>query len=243
MTQSYNIIDSNKNNQPSNKRLHTVLVLGSSALKIGEGGEFDYSGSQAIKALKEEGIRTVLINPNVATIQTSEHLADEVYFTPVTPEFVEKVILIEKPDGVLLGFGGQTALNCGVELYKQGVFDKYGIQILGAPIESILDTEDRERFVNRLNEVDVVTARSCSTTNMEETIKAAGEIGYPCMIRVAYALGGLGSGVCRDDAELRKMAGKAFAHTEQVLVEEYLEGWKEIEYEVVRDCYDNCVTI
>lgn len=247
MTQYYknniNNHNNNDNNNYSPGRLQTVLVLGSSALKIGEAGEFDYSGSQAIKALKEEGIRTVLINPNVATIQTSEHLADEIYFTPVTPEFVEKVIVIEKPDGVLLGFGGQTALNCGVELYKQGVFKKYGIQILGAPIESILDTEDRERFVNRLSEINVVTARSCSTTNLEETLTAAQQIGYPCMIRVAYALGGLGSGICRDEEELKILARKAYAHTQQVLVEEYLQGWKEIEYEVVRDCQNNCVTI
>ncbi len=225
------------------RRLETVLVLGSSALKIGEAGEFDYSGSQAIKALKEEGIRTILINPNVATIQTSENFADEVYFTPVTPEFVEKVIEQEGPDGVLLGFGGQTALNCGIELYRRGVFEKYGIEILGAPIESIMDTEDRERFVNRLHEIDVVTARSMSTTNVEEAVEAGRTIGYPCMVRIAYALGGLGSGICHDEDQLRKLATRAFAHTEQILVEEYLRGWKEIEYEVVRDSSDNCVTI
>ncbi len=220
-----------------------VLVLGSSALKIGEAGEFDYSGSQAIKALKEEGIRTILINPNVATIQTSEHLADEIYFTPVTPEFVEKVIEQEKPDGVLLGFGGQTALNCGVDLYRRGVFEKHNIRILGAPVESILDTEDRERFVGRLSEIDVKTARSKPTATVDQAIAAASEIGYPVMIRGAYALGGLGSGICRDEAELRDKVGRAFAHTEQMLVEEYLEGWKEVEYEVVRDAYDNCVTV
>ena len=221
----------------------SVLVLGSSALKIGEAGEFDYSGSQAIKALKEEGIRTVLINPNVATIQTSEHLADEVYFTPVTPTFVEKVIAREKPDGVLLGFGGQTALNCGVELFRRGVFERYGVQILGAPIESVIDTEDRERFVARLNEVDVDTARSRSTTAVQQALEAADEIGYPCMSRVAYALGGLGSGICRDEQQLRDLATRAFAHTEQLLIEEYLEGWKEVEYEVVRDRFDTCITV
>jgi carbamoyl-phosphate synthase large subunit len=221
----------------------TVLVLGSSALKIGEAGEFDYSGSQAIKALKEEGIRTVLINPNVATIQTSDHLADEIYFTPVTPEFVVKVIEKERPDAILLGFGGQTALNCGVELHRRGVFDQYGIKVLGAPIESILDTEDRERFVGRLNEIDVKTARSKPTRSVDEALVAADEIGYPVMARVAYALGGLGSGICRNGSELKELATRAFAHTDQVLVEEYLAGWKEIEYEVVRDASGNCVTV
>ncbi|MCB2231015.1 carbamoyl-phosphate synthase (glutamine-hydrolyzing) large subunit [bacterium] len=221
----------------------TVLVLGSSALKIGEAGEFDYSGSQAIKALKEEGIRTILINPNVATIQTSENFADEVYFTPVTPYFVEKVIEEEKPDAVLLGFGGQTALNCGVELYRQGVFERHGVKVLGAPIESILDTEDRERFVGRLSEINVATARSVPTKSVDEALAAASKIGYPVMARVAYALGGLGSGICRDEAALRELARRAFAHTEQVLIEEYLEGWKEIEYEVVRDSSDNCITV
>ncbi|MBW2278075.1 MAG: carbamoyl-phosphate synthase (glutamine-hydrolyzing) large subunit, partial [Deltaproteobacteria bacterium] len=221
----------------------TVLVLGSSALKIGEAGEFDYSGSQAIKALKEEGVRTVLVNPNVATIQTSEHLADEVYFIPVTAEFVEQVIEQERPDAVLLGFGGQTALNCGVELQRRGVFERFGVRVLGAPIESILDTEDRSRFVSRLDEIDVPTPRSRSTTSIEEAAQAATEIGYPCMVRVAYALGGLGSGICRDEQALRELAQRAFAHTEQLLVEEYLTGWKEIEYEVVRDSVDNCVTV
>ncbi|MBD3257347.1 carbamoyl-phosphate synthase (glutamine-hydrolyzing) large subunit [candidate division GN15 bacterium] len=220
-----------------------VLVLGSSALKIGEAGEFDYSGSQAIKALKEEGVATVLINPNVATIQTSEYLADETYFVPVTPEFVEKVIVQEKPDGILLGFGGQTALNCGVDLYRSGVLEKHGVEILGAPIESVIDTEDRDRFIQRLNEVDVQTARSVSTTTVDEAVEAGRKLGFPCMARVAYALGGLGSGICRSEDELRTLAHKAFAHTEQVLIEEYLEGWKEIEYEVVRDAYDNCVTV
>ncbi len=224
-------------------KIETVLVLGSSALKIGEAGEFDYSGSQAIKALKEEGIKTVLINPNVATIQTSENFADEVYFTPVTPEFVEKVIIKERPDAVFLGFGGQTALNCGVELYRSGVFEKYNIQILGAPIESVIDTEDRDRFVKRLNEINVSTALSTPTASVEEAVNAAAKIGYPCMIRVAYALGGLGSGICRNEEQIREMATRAFAHSDQLLVEEYLEGWKEIEYEVVRDAQNNCVTI
>ncbi len=222
---------------------NSVLVLGSSALKIGEAGEFDYSGSQAIKALKEEGVRTILINPNVATIQTSEDFADEVYFTPVTPEFVEKVIAQERPDAVLLGFGGQTALNCGVELYRRGVFRQYGVEILGAPVESIIDTEDRERFVTRLQEIDVTTARSISTTSVDEAAAAAESIGYPVMARVAYALGGLGSGICRNEDQVRELARRAFAHTEQVLIEEYLEGWKEIEYEVVRDRFDNCITV
>ncbi len=221
----------------------TVLVLGSSALKIGEAGEFDYSGSQAIKALKEEGIRTVLINPNVATIQTSEHLADEIYFIPVTPEFVEKVIEREKPDGILLGFGGQTALNCGVELYRRGLLERHGVRVLGAPIEAILDTEDRERFVARLGEIGIDVPRSRPTTSIAEAVAAGDEIGYPCMARVAFALGGLGSGICRNPAELEALAHRAFAHTGQVLVEEYLKGWKEIEYEVMRDAADNCITV
>lgn len=221
----------------------SVLVLGSSALKIGEAGEFDYSGSQAIKALKEEDVRTILINPNVATIQTSDHLADEVYFTPVTPDFVEKVIAQEKPEGIMLGFGGQTALNCGVELYQNGVLDKYGVKILGAPIEAVLDTEDRKRFVARLDEIGVFSARSFPTSTIEEAIDAANNIGYPCMARIAYALGGLGSGICRNEDNLKDLVSKAFAHTEQILIEEYLEGWKEIEYEVVRDCADNCITV
>ncbi len=221
----------------------TVLVLGSSALKIGEAGEFDYSGSQAIKALKEEGVRTILINPNVATIQTSEHLADEVYFVPVTPAFVERVIEAERPDGILLGFGGQTALNCGVDLYQRGVLERYGVEVLGAPMESVLDTEDRSRFVARLAEIDVPVPRSVSTASVAEAVAAGHEIGFPVMARVAFALGGLGSGICRDATELEALATRAFAHTEQVLVEEYLTGWKEIEYEVVRDAYDSCVTV
>ncbi len=227
----------------SNDLPKTVLVLGSSALKIGEAGEFDYSGSQAIKALKEEGIRTVLINPNVATIQTSEHLADEIYFVPVVPTFVEQVIEKEQPDGVLLGFGGQTALNCGVELYRTGVLEKHDVRVLGAPIESILDTEDRERFVARLAEIEVTVPRSIPTTSVEEAVHAGQEIGFPCMARVAFALGGLGSGICRTEAELEQLAIRAFAHTDQILVEEYLQGWKEIEYEVMRDSHDNCITV
>ena len=224
-------------------RPRTALVLGSSALKIGEAGEFDYSGSQCIKALKEEGIRTVLINPNVATIQTSDRFADEVYFVPVTPEFVEQVIAAERPDGILLGFGGQTALNCGVELYRRGVLERHGVRVLGAPIESILDTEDRERFVARLGQIQVPVPRSRSTSSVAEALAAAREIGFPCMARGAFALGGLGSGICADETELQALATRAFAHTAQLLVEEYLEGWKEIEYEVVRDAYDNCVTV
>ncbi len=218
-------------------------MLGSSALKIGEAGEFDYSGSQAIKALKEEGIRTVLINPNVATIQTSDHLADEVYFVPVKPNFVEQVIEKEKPDGILLGFGGQTALNCGVELYHNGVLERHGVRVLGAPVQSILDTEDRERFVAKLSEIDVDTPRGIPTGSVEEAMAAAEKIGYPCMVRVAYALGGLGSGICKDKKALNELATRAFAHTEQLLVEEYLDGWKEIEYEIVRDPFDACITV
>ena len=225
------------------KPLRTVLILGSSALKIGEAGEFDYSGSQAIKALKEEGIRTVLVNPNVATIQTSEHLADEVYFVPVTPEFIRQVIERERPDGIMLGFGGQTALNCGLELNRQGVLATHGIEVLGAPLEAIADTEDRERFVARLDEIGVLTPRSRPTRSIDEAVAAGAEIGFPVMARVAYALGGLGSGICRDEQALRALATRAFAHTEQLLVEEYLTGWKEIEYEVVRDRYDTCITV
>jgi len=220
-----------------------VILLGSSALKIGEAGEFDYSGSQAIKALKEEGVRTVLINPNIATIQTSEHLADQVYFLPVTPDFVEKVIEKEKPDGILLGFGGQTALNCGIELYKRGVFEKYNLQVLGTPIQTILDTEDRDLFIRRLQEIGVKYPRSKAASTVEEAVKIAGDLGYPVIIRIAFALGGLGSGVCRNEKQLRTLARKALSHTSQILVEEYLEGWKEIEYEVMRDRHNNCITV
>ncbi|MBN2342451.1 MAG: carbamoyl-phosphate synthase (glutamine-hydrolyzing) large subunit [Deltaproteobacteria bacterium] len=225
------------------KAVKNVIVLGSGALKIGEAGEFDYSGSQAIKALKEEGIRTVLVNPNIATIQTSEELPDEVYFVPVRPAFVEQVIVKERPDGILLGFGGQTALNCGVALYQSGVLEKYGVEVLGTSVQTIINTEDREEFVARLNEIGVDSPRSIPTADIEEAVEAATKIGYPVMGRVAYALGGLGSGVCYNEEELRDLAAKAFAHTEQLLIEEYLDGWKEIEYEIVRDAYDNCITV
>lgn len=220
-----------------------VLVLGSAALKIGEAGEFDYSGSQAIKALKEEGIETILINPNIATIQTSEHLADEIYFLPVNVHFVEKVIKREKPDGILLSFGGQTALNTGLALHEQGILEKYNVKVLGTPVNTILETEDRDMFVKRLNEIGVKSARSAVATNEDEAVKIAGEIGYPVMVRIAFALGGLGSGLCNNDTELIKKASIAFNHARQILVEEYLMGWKEIEYEVVRDRYDNCITV
>ena len=220
-----------------------VLVLGSGALKIGEAGEFDYSGSQALKALREEGIETVLINPNIATVQTSEGVADRVYFLPVTPFFVEKVIQAEKPQGILLSFGGQTALNCGVELYQQGILEANGVQVLGTPVQSIIDTEDRERFVERLDEIGVKTIKSHAAANLEEARTAAREVGYPVIIRAASALGGLGSGFCENEQELDAVAGKAFSFSPQVLVEKSLQGWKEIEYEVVRDRYDNCITV
>jgi carbamoyl-phosphate synthase large subunit len=220
-----------------------VLVLGSSALKIGEAGEFDYSGSQAIKALKEEGVRTVLVNPNIATIQTSDYLADEVYFLPVTPHVVERVIARERPDAILLGFGGQTALNCGVALDEGGVLARHEVAVLGTSVATIRDTEDRGRFNERLAEIGVLTARSRAVTSVEQVLAAAEEIGYPVMLRIAYALGGLGSGVCADAGSLKERAAAAFAHAGQVLIEEALVGWKEIEYEVVRDAYDNCVTV
>ncbi|MGH3431526.1 MAG: carbamoyl-phosphate synthase large subunit, partial [Thermocrispum sp.] len=220
-----------------------VVVLGSSALKIGEAGEFDYSGSQAIKALKESGVQTVLVNPNIATIQTSEHLADQVYFLPVNPTFVEKVIEKERPNGILLAFGGQTALNCGVAMAESGVLDKHGVRILGSPLQAIRDTEDRGLFVNRLQEIDVMTPKSVAVQSGEEAVETARKIGYPVMIRIAYALGGLGSGICATEQDVRELAGKAFSFTHQILVEEYLEGWKEVEYEVVRDMHDNCITI
>ena len=220
-----------------------VLLLGSGALKIGEAGEFDYSGSQALKALREEGIKTVLINPNIATVQTSEGVADEIYFLPVQPYFVEKVIQKERPDGILLAFGGQTALNCGVELYKSGVLEKYGVKVLGTPVQAIMDTEDRELFVEKLNEIDVKTIKSEACETIEQARKAARELGYPIILRAAYALGGLGSGFCDNEEELDKLAEKAFSFSPQVLVEKSLKGWKEIEYEVVRDRYDNCITV
>ena len=220
-----------------------VLLLGSGALKIGEAGEFDYSGSQALKALREEGIKSVLINPNIATVQTSEGVADQIYFLPVTPYFVEKVIEKECPQGILLAFGGQTALNCGVELYKSGVLEKYGVKVLGTPVQAIIDTEDRELFVEKLDEIDVKTIKSQACENIEDARKAAKELGYPVIIRAAYALGGLGSGFCDNEEELDRIAEKAFAFSPQVLVEKSLKGWKEIEYEVVRDRYDNCITV
>ena len=220
-----------------------VLLLGSGALKIGEAGEFDYSGSQALKALKEEGIYTVLINPNIATVQTSEGVADKIYFLPVTPFFVEKVIEKERPDGILLAFGGQTALNCGVALYKSGILEKYNIQVLGTSVQAIMDTEDRELFVKKLDEINVKTIKSQAVENIEDARTAAKELGYPVIIRAAYALGGLGSGFCDNEEELNKLAEKAFSFSPQVLVEKSLKGWKEIEYEVVRDRYNNCITV
>ena len=220
-----------------------VLLLGSGALKIGEAGEFDYSGSQALKALREEGVKTVLINPNIATVQTSEGVADEIYFLPVQPYFVERVIQKERPDGILLSFGGQTALNCGVELYKSGVLEKYGVKVLGTPVQAIMDTEDRELFVEKLNEIDVKTIKSEACETIEQARQAAKELGYPVILRAAYALGGLGSGFCDNEDELNKLAEKAFSFSPQVLVEKSLKGWKEIEYEVVRDRYDNCITV
>ena len=226
-----------------NENIKKVLILGSGALKIGEAGEFDYSGSQALKALKEEGIQTVLINPNIATVQTSEGVADQIYFLPVTPFFVEKVIAKERPDGILLAFGGQTALNCGVELYKSNILEKYNVQVLGTPVQAIIDTEDRELFVKKLDEINVKTIKSHACENIEEARKAAKELGYPIIIRAAYALGGLGSGFCDNEEELNKIAEKAFSFSPQVLVEKSLKGWKEIEYEVVRDRYDNCITV
>ncbi len=220
-----------------------VLVLGSGALKIGEAGEFDYSGSQALKALREEGVETVLLNPNIATVQTSEGVADRVYFLPVTPYFVEKVIAKERPQGILLSFGGQTALNCGVELYRSGILEKYDVQVLGTPVQTIMDTEDRELFVRRLDEIEVKTIRSHAVESIEEARRAAAEIGYPVILRAAYALGGLGSGFCDDEKELDAVASKALAFSPQLLIEKSLRGWKEIEYEVVRDRYDNCITV
>ena len=220
-----------------------VLLLGSGALKIGEAGEFDYSGSQALKALREEGIETILINPNIATVQTSEGVADHIYFLPVQPYFVERVIEKERPDGILLSFGGQTALNCGVELFKSGVLEKYNVQVLGTPVQAIIDTEDREIFVNKLNEINVKTIKSEACETIEHARRAAKELGYPVIIRAAYALGGLGSGFCDNEEELNALAEKAFSFSPQVLVEKSLKGWKEVEYEVVRDRYDNCITV
>ena len=225
------------------ENIKKVLLLGSGALKIGEAGEFDYSGSQALKALREEGVKTVLINPNIATVQTSEGVADQIYFLPVQPHFVEEVIKKERPDGILLSFGGQTALNCGVELYRQGILEKYNVKVLGTPVQAIMDTEDRELFVQKLDEINVKTIKSEACETMEQTRKAAAELGYPVIIRAAYALGGLGSGFADNEEELVKLAEKAFSFSPQVLVEKSLKGWKEIEYEVVRDRYDNCITV
>ena len=225
------------------ENIQKVLLLGSGALKIGEAGEFDYSGSQALKALREEGVKTVLINPNIATVQTSEGVADEIYFLPVQPYFVERVIQKERPDGILLAFGGQTALNCGVELYKSGVLEKYGVKVLGTPVQAIMDTEDRELFVKKLDEIGVKTIKSEACETIEQARRAAKELGYPVILRAAYALGGLGSGFCDNEEELNRLAEKAFAFSPQVLVEKSLKGWKEIEYEVVRDRYDNCITV
>jgi carbamoyl-phosphate synthase large subunit len=223
--------------------IRKVIILGSGALKIGEAGEFDYSGSQALKALREEGIKTVLINPNIATVQTSEELADKIYFLPVTPYFVEKVIEKESPDGILLSFGGQTALNCGTELFRKGVFEKYKVKVLGTPVEAIIDTEDRELFIRKLDEINVRTPRSIAVQGVEEAIIAAGKLGFPVIIRAAFTLGGQGSGFAINAEELRTLALKAFSYTNQILVEESLKGWKEVEYEVVRDKYDNCITV
>lgn len=225
------------------RKYKKVLLLGSGALKIGEAGEFDYSGSQALKALREEGIKTVLINPNIATVQTSEGVADQIYFLPVQPYFVERVIQKERPDGILLSFGGQTALNCGVELYRSGVLEKYGVKVLGTPVQAIMDTEDRELFVEKLDEIDVKTIKSEACENIEQARTAAATLGYPVIIRAAYALGGLGSGFADNEEELNVLAEKAFSFSPQVLVEKSLKGWKEIEYEVVRDRYDNCITV
>ena len=227
----------------TNKQYTKILLLGSAALKIGEAGEFDYSGSQAIKALREEGVKTILINPNIATIQTSEHLADKVYFLPVTTEYIEQVIKSEKPQGIFLGFGGQTALNAGLKLFHSGILKKYNVEVLGTQPQTIIDTEDRKRFIKRLDEIRIKTSRSVAVHSVKQALKAADTIGYPVMIRVAYALGGLGSGVCRNPSELKETTVKALSHAPQVLIEEYLAGWKEIEYEVVRDRADNCITV
>jgi carbamoyl-phosphate synthase large subunit len=228
---------------PLLKEIKKVVILGSGALKIGEAGEFDYSGSQALKALREEGVFSVLVNPNIATVQTSDHVADKVYFLPVTPYFVEQVIKKEKPDGILLAFGGQTALNCGVKLYEAGILEKYNVRVLGTPVQSIINTEDRKLFADILGEIDVKTPKSIPCYSVEEAMEASKVIGFPMIVRAAYALGGLGSGFCGNEDELQKLASKAFAYSPQILVEESLKGWKEVEYEVVRDQYDNCITV
>ena len=225
------------------KNLKKVLVLGSGALKIGQAGEFDYSGSQALKALREEGVGSVLVNPNIATIQTSEGIADKVYFLPVTPYFVEEIIKKEQPDGILLAFGGQTALNCGTELYLNGTLQKYGVRVLGTSVEAIMYTEDRDLFVKKLDEIPMKTPKSHAVESMEDALKAAREIGYPVMVRSAYALGGLGSGICPDEEAFVKLAESSFTFSKQILVEESLKGWKEIEFEVIRDANDHCFTV
>ncbi len=227
----------------SRSDIKKVLLLGSGALKIGEAGEFDYSGSQALKALKEEGIETVLINPNIATVQTSEGSADKIYFLPITPYFVEKVMKKEKPDGIMLAFGGQTALNCGVKLFEAGTLEKYNVQVLGTPVQTIMATEDRDLFVKKLNQIDVKTIQSVATNTMADSLKAAEMLGYPIIVRAAYSLGGLGSGFCNNPEELKELGDKAFSYSDQLLIEKSLKGWKEIEYEVVRDQYDNCITV
>ena len=225
------------------EKINKVLLLGSGALKIGEAGEFDYSGAQALKALREEGVQTVLINPNIATVQTSDGMADKIYFLPVTPYFVERVIEKERPDGILLAFGGQTALNCGVELETSGVLERYRVRVLGTPVRAIMDTEDRELFVERLNEIGVNTIKSDAVESVEDALRVANELGYPVIVRAAYALGGLGSGFCDNDTELAALVEKALSFSPQVLVEKSLKGWKEVEYEVVRDRFDNCITV
>ncbi len=227
----------------SKNNINKVLVLGSGALKIGQAGEFDYSGSQALKALRQDGIRSVLINPNIATIQTSEGIADKVYFLPVTPFFVEEVIKKEQPDGILLAFGGQTALNCGTQLYNDGTLGKYGVKVLGTSVEAIMDTEDRDLFVKKLDQANLKTPVSQAVETMADAIRAAEEIGYPVMIRSAYTLGGQGSGICQTESELRTLAESAFTFASQILVEESLKGWKEIEFEVIRDKNDHCFTV
>lgn len=226
-----------------NNDIKKVLLLGSGALKIGQAGEFDYSGAQALKALREEGIETILVNPNIATVQTSKDIADKVYFQPISAHFVERIIEKERPDGILLSFGGQTALNCGVELFRNKVLERYGVRVLGTPVEAIIDTEDRDHFVRRLDEIGVKTIKSEACSTVAEVKRAAAALGYPVILRASYALGGLGSGFCDNDEQLMSQAEEAFSFSDQVLVEKSLKGWKEIEYEVVRDRYDNCITV
>jgi carbamoyl-phosphate synthase (ammonia) len=233
---------------PPPPHVKKVLLLGSGGTSIGQAGEFDYSGGQAIKALKEEGKEVVLINPNIASVQTnmggqSTGKADHVYFLPVTPDFVEEIIKKEKPEGIIVSMGGQTALNCAVDMYKKGIFEKYNVQVLGTPISVVIDTEDRQKFSDKLNEINEKIAESYAVESIEDAVNAAKKIGYPLMIRSAFALGGLGSGICQDEAHLRDMASKALSVSPQILVEKSMKGWKEVEYEVVRDCYDNCITV